>query len=50
LAGLKRPDGAATGQTSIRSTDLPAHFLPLAERFLGEKIESIQQVNVEPRT
>ena len=37
------------GQTTIYSTDVPAQFLRLAERFLGEKIESIQQVNVEPR-
>jgi glutamate racemase len=45
---LLRADGTA-GQTTIYSTDVPAQFLRLAERFLGEKIESIQQVNVEPR-
>ena len=45
---LLRPNGAA-GQTAIYSTDVPAQFLRLAERFLGEKIESIQQVNVETR-
>jgi glutamate racemase len=45
---LLRPATAA-GHTTIYSTDKPAQFLRLAERFLGEKIESIQQVNVEPR-
>jgi glutamate racemase len=44
VAGLKRPDSGKAGQTTIRSTDAPAQFLRLAERFLGEKIESIQQV------
>ena len=46
---LLRPTDA-DGQTTIYSTDVPAQFLRLAERFLGEKIESIRQVNVEPRT
>ena len=43
---LLRPTNTA-GQTTIYSTDVPAQFLHLAERFLGEKIESIQQVSVE---
>jgi glutamate racemase len=42
--GLARKDGS--GQTTICSTDVPAQFLRLAERFLGEKIKSIQQVAV----
>jgi glutamate racemase len=45
-AGLQRPNGGPAGQTTIRSTDAPTQFLRLAERFLGEKIESIQQVAV----
>ena len=46
---LLRPTGT-TGHTTIFSTDAPAQFLRLAERFLGEKIETIRQVNVEVRT
>jgi glutamate racemase len=34
------------GETTICSTDVPAQFTRLAERFLGEKIEAIRQVNV----
>jgi glutamate racemase len=49
VCDLLSPDGAA-GHTEINSTDVPAQFLRLAERFLGEKIESIQQVNVEQKT
>jgi glutamate racemase len=49
-AGLRRPADLPAGQTTIRSTDVPAQFLRLAERFLGEKIESIQQVSVEVRS
>jgi glutamate racemase len=48
-AGLRRPAGASAGQTTIRSTDAPAQFLRLAERFLGETIESIQTVCGEVR-
>ena len=43
-AGLGRHNGQ--GETTIRSTDVPAQFLRLAERFLGEKIKTIQQVTV----
>ena len=44
--GLRRPSGATQGQTTICSTDVPAQFSRLAERFLGEKIPAIQQVSV----
>ena len=43
-AGLKRSPGVKPGQTTICSTDVPAQFARLAERFLGEKIRAIQQV------
>jgi len=35
-----------TGETTICSTDVPAQFSRLAERFLGEKIKAIQRVSV----
>jgi glutamate racemase len=41
----RRAEGKA-GHTVICSTDVPAQFSRLAERFLGEKIEAIQQVAV----
>ena len=41
--GLSR-QAPVTGQTTICSTDVPAQFARLAERFLGEKIKTIQQV------
>jgi glutamate racemase len=43
---LMRPMGKAAGQTTICSTDIPAQFSRLAERFLGEKIKAIEQVAV----
>jgi glutamate racemase len=46
IAGLRRPARAEAGQTTICSTDVPAQFSRLAERFLGEKIKVIQQVAV----
>jgi len=45
-AGLNRPAGQKAGQTTICSTDLPAQFSRLAERFLGEKIKTIHHVAV----
>ncbi len=45
-AGLSRPSGPEAGQTTICSTDVPAQFSHLAERFLGEKIKAIQRVSV----
>ena len=45
-AGLNRHDGQQAGKTTICSTDVPAQFSALAERFLGEKIEAIQRVTV----
>lgn len=44
--GLNRPARQETGQITICSTDLPAQFSRLAERFLGEKIKAIQQVAI----
>jgi len=45
-AGLNRPARTESGHATICSTDVPAQFLRLAERFLGEKIGAIQQVAV----
>jgi len=45
-AGLTCRIGPESGQTTICSTDVPAQFARLAERFLGEKIKAIQQVAV----
>ena len=45
-AGLNRPAEQKGGQTTICSTDVPAQFSRLAERFLGEKIKAIQRVSV----
>jgi len=47
LAGLSRPARRKAGQTTICSTDVPAQFSRLAERFLGEKIKAIQQIAVD---
>jgi glutamate racemase len=44
--GLRSADGKRTGETTICSTDVPAQFSRLAERFLGEKIKAIQRVSV----
>jgi len=46
MAGLRRPARREAGQTTICSTDVPAQFFRLAERFLGEKIKAIQRVSV----
>ncbi len=43
---LKRPAGSKSGEITICATDLPPQFSRLAERFLGEKVRSIQQVSV----
>jgi glutamate racemase len=45
-SGLTCPADDKPGQTTICSTDVPAQFTRLAERFLGEKIKSIEQVAV----
>jgi glutamate racemase len=45
-AGLNCGERDKVGRTTICATDLPTQFSRLAERFLGEKIESIQQVAV----
>jgi glutamate racemase len=44
--GLSRPMQTKAGRTVICSTDVPAQFSILAERFLGEKIPAIEQVSV----
>jgi len=44
--GLTRAPGSHVSEITIRSTDLPAHFTRLAERFLGQKAKAIQQVAV----
>jgi glutamate racemase len=44
--GIKRPASPQSGQTTICSTDVPAQFTHLAERFLGEKVKAIQRVVV----
>jgi glutamate racemase len=45
-AHLNRSARAGTGRITVCTTDLPVQFSRLAERFLGEKIEAIQQVSV----
>jgi glutamate racemase len=45
-SGLNRPPRRDAGQITICATDMPAQFMRLAERFLGEKIKAIQQVSV----
>jgi glutamate racemase len=44
--GLERPSGESGGQTTICSTDVPAQYTRLAERFLGQKIKAIERVTV----
>jgi glutamate racemase len=46
-AGLRRGLGSAGGLVTVCTTDLPTQFSRLAERFLGERIESIRQVAVD---
>ena len=43
---LARPTTDKPGRITICSTDVPAQFSRLAERFLGEKINAIEQVAV----
>jgi glutamate racemase len=43
---LNRSSRPEAGEVTICSTDVPAQFSRLAERFLGEKIKAIQQVAV----
>ena len=43
---LTRTGRAERGSVTICTTDLPKQFSRLAERFLGEEIEEIQQVSV----
>ncbi len=46
-AHLSRAPHAQTGLITICTTDLPTQISRLAERFLGEKIQSVQQVSVD---
>ena len=48
--GLARPAEKAGGTITVCTTDRPAQFSRLAERFLGEKIEEIRQVSVDQPT
>ena len=44
--GLNRPTGTHRSEINIYTTDLTPQFSRLADRFLGQKIEGIQQVAV----
>jgi glutamate racemase len=44
--GLARAAGSHIAKITIRATDLPAQFVPLAKRFLGQEIEDIAKVSV----
>jgi glutamate racemase len=44
---LSRPCRPDRGLVTVCTTDLPTQFSRLAERFLGEKIETIRQVAVD---
>jgi len=44
--GLRRSPSSTPGQITICTTDLPAQFARLTERFLGEKIKAPQHVTV----
>jgi glutamate racemase len=46
-AGLRRGERSSGGLVTVYTTDLPTQFSRLAERFLGEKIDSIRQVAVD---
>lgn len=43
---LCRSEASHAGQINISTTDIPAHFSTLAERFLGEKIHVFSHVSV----
>jgi hypothetical protein len=45
--GIKRAPGAGPGRIMICTTDLPAQFSRLAERFLGGIVEAPRQVALE---
>jgi glutamate racemase len=44
---LEKPADGAPGKITIRTTDLPAQFSRLAERFLGGNVEALNQVIFE---
>ena len=46
-SALKRSSSTQKGQITICATDLPAQFPRLVERFLGEKIKKISQINLD---
>jgi glutamate racemase len=45
--GLEKPPDGTPGRITIRTTDLPAQFSRLAERFLGGTVEALNQVVFE---
>jgi glutamate racemase len=45
--GIARAESAAPGRITICTTDLPAQFSRLAERFLGGSVEAPRQVALE---
>jgi glutamate racemase len=45
--GMENPPGAQPGKITICTTDLPAQFTRLAERFLGGSAGELRQVSVE---
>jgi glutamate racemase len=45
--GIERATGSAPGRITICTTDLPAQFSRLAERFLGGAVEAPRQVVLE---
>jgi len=45
--GLEAAPGAAAGRITICSTDVPAQFTRLAERFLGASVGELRQVSLE---
>jgi glutamate racemase len=45
-AHLRRGERSVGGLVTVCTTDIPMQFSRLAERFLGERIESIRQVSV----
>ena len=45
--GLEAAPGAEAGRITICTTDVPAQFTRLAERFLGASVGELRQVSVE---
>lgn len=45
--GIENPPGGSRGSITICTTDVPAQFTRLAERFLGGRVGELRQVSVE---